>query len=279
MCRALVPRAQVRDRRAARSRRASSRRRSRSSARKALAGGRSAIGFYGDRGGEWIDETSGPGRGFLPEVCVEWERACDAAREAGLRVVNLRIGVALDPAGGALRAMLVPFRLGLGGRMGSGAQYVSWITLDDVVAAIRHCLVSTTLHGPVNASRRAQFRAHARSRACSTAFLRVPASVLRLALGQAADELLLGGAHLVGEARAQRLRVPRREIEPGCAGSWPEDRRANAPSVPTPGTSAPGSMPSERKATSHIRSAGVSKISFGVTSAVSHAPCASSPSS
>lgn len=161
----------------------------------------SAIGFYGDRGGEWLDETSRPGRGFLPEVCVEWERACDAAREAGLRVVNVRIGVVLDPAGGALPAMLMPFRLGLGGKMGTGAQYVSWITLDDLVGALRHCLVSTTLTGPVNAVAPAPVTnaelTHTLSRVLGRpAFLRVPASLLRLALGQAADELLLGGARV-----------------------------------------------------------------------------------
>ncbi|MEX2207693.1 MAG: TIGR01777 family oxidoreductase [Myxococcota bacterium] len=161
----------------------------------------SAIGYYGDRGGEWLDETSRPGRGFLPEVCVEWERACDAAREAGLRVVNVRIGVALDPSGGALSAMLVPFRLGLGGKIGSGAQYVSWITLDDLVAAFRHCLVSTTLTGPVNAVAPAPVTNAELTRALSRvlgrpAFLRVPASALRLVLGKAADELLLGGARI-----------------------------------------------------------------------------------
>ncbi len=161
----------------------------------------SAIGYYGDRGGEWLDETSRPGRGFLAEVCVEWERACDAAREAGLRVVNVRIGVVLDPAGGALPAMLMPFRLGLGGKMGTGAQYVSWITLDDLVGALRHCLVSTTLTGPVNAVAPAPVTnaelTHTLSRVLGRpAFLRVPASLLRLALGQAADELLLGGARV-----------------------------------------------------------------------------------
>ena len=161
----------------------------------------SAIGYYGDRGGEWLDETSRPGRGFLPEVCVEWERACDAAREAGLRVVNVRIGVALDPAGGALPAMLVPFRLGLGGKLGSGAQYVSWITLDDVVGVLRHCLVSTTLSGPLNAVAPAPVTNAELTRVIARvlrrpAFLRVPASVLRLALGQSADELLLGGARI-----------------------------------------------------------------------------------
>ena len=161
----------------------------------------SAIGYYGDRGGEWLDETSRPGRGFLPEVCVEWERACDAARVAGLRVVNVRIGVALDPSGGALAAMLVPFRLGLGGRLGTGAQYVSWITLDDLVGALRHCLVSTTLSGPVNAVAPAPVTNSELTRALSRALgrpavLRVPASALRLVLGKAADELLLGGARI-----------------------------------------------------------------------------------
>jgi len=161
----------------------------------------SAIGYYGDRGGEWLDETSRPGRGFLPEVCVEWERACDAARDAGLRVVNVRIGVALDPSGGALPAMLVPFRLGLGGKIGTGAQYVSWITLDDVVGALRHCLVSITLVGPVNVVAPAPVTNAELTRVLARvlgrpAFLRIPASVLRLALGQAADELLLGGARV-----------------------------------------------------------------------------------
>jgi hypothetical protein len=161
----------------------------------------SAIGYYGDRGGEWVDETSRPGRGFLAEVCVEWERACDAARLAGLRVVNLRIGVALDPSGGALAAMLVPFRLGLGGRLGSGSQYVPWITLDDLVGALQHCLVSTTLSGPLNAVAPAPVTNDELTRALSRAlsrpaFLRVPASALRLLLGKAADELLLGGARV-----------------------------------------------------------------------------------
>jgi uncharacterized protein (TIGR01777 family) len=179
----------------------------------------SAIGYYGDRGGEWLDETSRPGRGFLPEVCVEWERACDASREAGLRVVNLRIGIALDRAGGALAAMLVPFRLGLGGRLGSGAQYVSWITLDDLVGAFRHCIVSTTLSGAVNAVAPAPVTnaelTHALSRVLGRpAFFRVPASALRLALGKAADELLLGGARISsGKLERSGFAFRDREIE------------------------------------------------------------------
>ncbi len=176
----------------------------------------SAIGFYGDRGGEWVDETSRPGHGFLAEVCVEWERAADAAREAGLRVVNARIGVVLDPAGGALAAMLLPFRLGLGGRLGSGTQYTSWITLDDVVGALRHCIVSATLSGPVNAVAPAPVTnaelTRALARALSRpAFMTVPAAVLRLALGEAADELLLGGARVSSrklESSGYRFRDP-----------------------------------------------------------------------
>ncbi len=179
----------------------------------------SAIGYYGDRGGEWLDETSRPGRGFLPEVCFEWERACDAARDAGLRVLNLRIGVALDPAGGALPAMLVPFRLGLGGKLGSGAQYVSWVTLDDLVGATRHCLASTTIDGPVNVVAPEPVTnaelTHAISRVLRRpALLRVPASLLRLALGKAADELLLGGARIsCGKLERSGFAFRDREIE------------------------------------------------------------------
>lgn len=161
----------------------------------------SAIGIYGDRGGEWVDETSRAGHGFLAEVCSEWERASDAARDAGLRVVNARIGIALDPAGGALAAMLVPFRFGLGGKLGTGTQYTSWITLDDLVGALRHCLVSLTLSGPVNLVApapvtNAEFTRSLARALNRPAFLSVPAAALRLLLGAAADELLLGGARV-----------------------------------------------------------------------------------
>jgi uncharacterized protein len=176
----------------------------------------SAIGFYGDRGGEWVDETSRPGHGFLAEVCVEWERAADAAREAGLRVVNARIGVVLDPEGGALATMLLPFRLGLGGRLGSGTQYLSWITLDDLVGALRHCIVSATLLGPVNAVAPAPVTNAELTRALARAlnrpaFMTVPAAILHLALGEAADELLLGGARVSSrklESSGYRFRDP-----------------------------------------------------------------------
>ncbi len=183
----------------------------------------SAIGIYGDRGRERVDESSRPGRGFLAEVCIEWERACDAARAAGLRVVNARIGVALDPAGGALPAMALPIRFGVGGRIGSGAQYVSWITLDDLVAALCFALESRALDGPVNLVAPAPVTNAELTAALARvlhrpAFLPVPAPLLRLALGEAADEMLLGGACVSSrklEAAGFRFRDP--ELEPALA--------------------------------------------------------------
>ena len=111
----------------------------------------SATGWYGDRGEEWLDESSDPGRGFLAETCQEWEAAAAAAREAGIRVVHLRIGLVLSPKGGALAKMLPVFRLGLGGRLGSGRAYWSWITLDDLLEVIQHALANEALRGAVNA--------------------------------------------------------------------------------------------------------------------------------
>ena len=111
----------------------------------------SAIGFYGERGDEWLDETSPPGDGFLAEVCQAWEAACQPAVDAGIRVVNVRIGVVMSSRGGALPKMLTPFRMGVGGIMGNGRQYWSWVGLQDVVAAFSHCLTTDSLSGPVNA--------------------------------------------------------------------------------------------------------------------------------
>jgi hypothetical protein len=183
----------------------------------------SAIGIYGDRGGERVDESSPPGKGFLAEVCIEWERACDAARAAGLRVLNARIGIALDPAGGALPAMALPIRFGVGGRIGSGAQFVSWITLDDLVGALRFTLETPRLEGPVNfvapaPVTNAELTAALARVLHRPAFLPVPAPLLRLALGEAADEMLLGGACVSSrklEAAGFRFRDP--ELEPALA--------------------------------------------------------------
>ncbi|MEO8296139.1 MAG: TIGR01777 family oxidoreductase, partial [Gemmatimonadota bacterium] len=110
----------------------------------------SAIGFYGDRKDQSVDESSPPGQGFLPEVTRAWERAADEAEHAGIRVVHPRLGIILSPDGGALQKMLIPFRLGAGGRLGSGQQWMSWIALDDVLGAILHALTTPALAGPVN---------------------------------------------------------------------------------------------------------------------------------
>jgi len=111
----------------------------------------SATGFYGDRGAEWLDEASAPGEGFLAEVCREWEAASAPAAARGIRVVHLRIGIVLTLRGGALAKMLPIFRLGLGGRLGDGRAYWSWIMLDDLLEVIQHILANQSLHGPVNA--------------------------------------------------------------------------------------------------------------------------------
>jgi uncharacterized protein (TIGR01777 family) len=110
----------------------------------------SAVGFYGDRGTDWLNETSAPGAGFLPDLCRDWEAACQPARDRGIRVINLRTGVVLSPKGGALAKMLTPFKLGIGGIMGTGNQYMSWISIDDVVGIIDFCINHERLNGPVN---------------------------------------------------------------------------------------------------------------------------------
>ncbi|MBT6625921.1 MAG: TIGR01777 family protein, partial [Gemmatimonadetes bacterium] len=107
----------------------------------------SAIGYYGDRGDEIVDEESAAGAGFLAEVVRDWEGAAAAALAAGIRVVHLRFGLVLSSSGGALTSMLLPFKLGLGGPLGSGRQYVSWVTLGDVVAVIDHVLAHDTIAG------------------------------------------------------------------------------------------------------------------------------------
>jgi uncharacterized protein (TIGR01777 family) len=158
----------------------------------------SAIGYYGDRGEERLDEASPQGKGFLPDVCRDWERATEPAERAGLRVVRLRIGVVLSAAGGALPRMLLPYRLGLGGPVGRGQQFMSWIALDDLVGAIHFLLRDEEIRGPVNGVGPAPVRNAEMSRTLARllrvpAFLPVPPFLLRLALGRMADELLLAG--------------------------------------------------------------------------------------
>src|SRR6185503_17530816 len=110
----------------------------------------SAIGYYGDRGDEVLDESSSSGDDFLADVCRQWERAAQPAADAGIRLVNIRTGIVLDPIGGVLKQLLLPFRLGLGGRVATGRQWMSWIALGDVVGATIHALDRDSLRGPVN---------------------------------------------------------------------------------------------------------------------------------
>lgn len=177
----------------------------------------SAIGFYGDRGEEILTEESAPGDDYLSRVCREWEEAARPAAEAGVRVVNLRIGLVLSSEGGALERMLPPFKLGAGGRIGSGEQYMSWIALDDLVGVIRRALTDESLSGPVNAVAprpvtNAQFT-KALGRALNRpTVLPVPAFAVRLAFGEMADALLLSSARV----------LPRRLEEAGHEFSHPD---------------------------------------------------------
>jgi hypothetical protein len=156
----------------------------------------SAVGFYGDRGDEVLRETSHPGTGFLPEVCREWEAAAEPAARAGVRVVNARIGFVLSPSGGGLKKMLPPFRLGLGGPIGDGRQYVSWVSIEDVTGVILHAVRSQALVGPVNtvAPNPVTNREFTRTLArilSRPAIFPMPAFAARLAFGELADAILL----------------------------------------------------------------------------------------
>ncbi len=156
----------------------------------------SAIGYYGDRGDELLREESPPGRGFLADVATQWEAATEPAAQRGLRVVLLRFGIVLSPHGGALAQMLPPVRLGLGGPIGSGRQYWSWIALDDVVRAIQYALLTETLRGPVNVVSPDPVRNREFVRTLGRVLgrptlLPMPASAVRLLFGQMGEELLL----------------------------------------------------------------------------------------
>jgi uncharacterized protein (TIGR01777 family) len=156
----------------------------------------SAIGFYGDRGQESLSEESQPGQGFLAEVCKDWEGATQPAIDAGIRTVHLRIGVILSPEGGALVKMLTPFRMGLGGKLGSGSQQMSWIALDDVIGSILHVLENKQISGPVNLVSPNPVSNHAFTKTLGRVLRRptifpVPSFMARLAFGEMADELLL----------------------------------------------------------------------------------------
>ena len=162
----------------------------------------SAAGIYGNRGDELLDESSAPGSGFLADLCREWEAAARPAVEAGIRVVHLRFGVVLGPGAGALAKMLPLFRLGLGGRLGSGRQWMSWISLADAGSAIFFAMNMPTLAGPLNVTAprpvtNAEFTQALGKAVHRPAVLPAPAFALRLALGAMANEALLASARVV----------------------------------------------------------------------------------
>ena len=179
--------------------------------------GASAIGYYGDRGEESLREESASGQGFLPELCREWEAATEPAAGKGIRVVRLRFGVVLSPEGGALAKMLPPFRMGAGGILGDGRQYVSWISLDDAIGAIRHTIQIEALKGPVNVVAPApvtnrEFTATLGKVLSRPTLIPMPAFAARLAFGEMADALLLSSARV----------EPRRLLDSGYSFRHPD---------------------------------------------------------
>jgi uncharacterized protein (TIGR01777 family) len=180
----------------------------------------SAMGYYGDRGDELLSEASPPGRGFLPQLCVDWENATQPAAAAGIRVVTTRTGLVLTPRGGVLGRMLPPFKAGIGGVLGSGRQYMSWIAIDDLLSALEHALTQPALSGPVNAvgpspvTNREFTQALARVLG-RPAIAPAPAFALRLMFGEMADAALLASTRVLPQrlvASGYRFRFP--ELEP-----------------------------------------------------------------
>jgi uncharacterized protein len=176
----------------------------------------SAMGIYGNRGDEELDETSALGRDFLADVATEWEAAAEPAVRAGVRVVKVRTGLVLSPRGGALAKLLLPFRMGAGGRVGSGRQWVSWIGLDDAVGAIVHALRTEALAGPVNLAApgpvtNAELTETLARVLRRPAVVPVPAFLVRLAFGEMGEATLLA---------SQRMR-PRRLLESGYRFHYP----------------------------------------------------------
>lgn len=156
----------------------------------------SAIGYYGNRGDELLTEESAPGNDFLSSVCVEWENVTKAAMEKGIRTIHARFGIILDANGGALAQMLGPFRMGIGGRVGSGKQWMSWIALEDVVNGLKFLIADKPVHGPVNfvapnPVTNDEFTKTLGRVLSRPTLIPVPAFAARLAFGELADALLL----------------------------------------------------------------------------------------
>jgi len=186
----------------------------------------SAFGFYGDRGEEVLNEESSAGTGFISSVCTEWEKATQAIQARGTRTVQTRFGIVLG-AGGMLQKMLLPYKLGLGATLGPGTQWISWIALHDLIRAMDHILRSN-LEGPVNfvsphPVRQKDF-SHTLARLLSgPAFLKIPAFVLRLILGQVADELILASARV----------APAKLLDSGFTFKYPTLEEALIKSIPS----------------------------------------------
>jgi uncharacterized protein (TIGR01777 family) len=164
----------------------------------------SAVGYYGNRGDELLTEESAPGTGFLADVCREWEAAADPARQAGIRVVHVRVGVVLTGKGGALVKLLPPFKLGAGGPIGGGKQWMSWISLPDVAALFHHALHTEALSGPVNAVAphpvtNGAFAAALGKALGRPAFMPIPAFAIRAMFGQMGEETILSSQHATPE--------------------------------------------------------------------------------
>ena len=155
----------------------------------------SAVGFYGDRGDEELDETSAPGTGFMSEICQEWEREAAPATKLGVRVAQVRTGVVFSTEGGALQKMLTPFKLGVGGPLGSGRQWFPWIHIDDIVGIFKHAIL-TSLEGPINGTApqpvtNAEFTRELGKTLHRPAFLPVPQVGLRILMGEMSEVLFV----------------------------------------------------------------------------------------
>ncbi len=177
----------------------------------------SAIGFYGNRGDEELVEASAAGTGFLADVCKGWEEATQPAVDAGIRVVNVRIGIVLTKAGGALGAMLMPFKMCVGGVMGSGKQYWSWVTVEDLVGIIEYAIANESLSGPVNAVSPTPATNREFTKAFGAALGRptifpMPAFAAKLVIGEMAEGLLLSSARV----------IPQKLIDSGYKFQHPE---------------------------------------------------------
>ncbi len=180
----------------------------------------SAIGMYGDRGDEVLREDSAPGSDFLAGVCKQWEAATEPAAKAGVRVVLLRFGVVLSPRGGALARMLPPFRMGAGGRIGSGRQWMGWITLEDVVGTIQHALQTESLRGPANTVApnpvtNAEFTRTLGAVLHRPTLFPLPAFMVHLMFGEMGDGLLLSSQRVdCGKLLASGYRFRHAELKP-----------------------------------------------------------------